>query len=185
MAQKIRFLQEGLKNLRTIGTISRSSPFVCRKMTGLVDFEQARAIAELGAGDGVITRHILPRLHPEGRLLAFEVLPQMSEHLHNIQDKRLVVVEDSAEHIHAHLEKAGLMEVDFIISAIPFVMLPQDQSLAILYACRESLRPGGLFIQVHYSLLAKKLYEEVFGNVRIYFEPLNIPPAFVLASERR
>lgn len=185
MTQKIRFLQEGLKNIRTVGTISRSSQFLCRKMTGLVDFEQARAIAELGAGDGVITRHILPQLHPDGKLLAFEVLPQMSAHLHSIDDPRLVVVEDSAEHIQSHLDKAGIEQVDFIISAIPFVMLPQELALTIVKACRQALRPGGLFIQVHYSLLAKKLYDEVFGNVRIHFEPLNIPPAFVLVSQRR
>jgi len=153
-------------------------------MTNLIDFEQAMAIAELGAGDGVITRHILPQLHPEGKLLAFEVLPQMAEHLHRIDDHRLVVVEDSAEFIPDYLKKEGLEKVDFILSAIPFVMLPQEQSLAILRASRDALRPGGLFIQVHYSLLAKKLYEEVFGNVRIHFEALNIPPAFILVCER-
>ena len=185
MTQKIRYFQEGLKNIRTVGTISRSSPFLCRKMVGLVDFEKARSIAELGAGDGVITRHILPPMHPDAKLLAFEVLPQMSKHLHKIEDPRLVVVEDSAENIQAYLKKEGIDQVDYILSAIPFVMLPQELGLKILRACREALRPGGLFIQVHYSLLAKKLYEEVFGNVRIYFEPINIPPAFVLVSEKR
>lgn len=184
ITQKARYFQEGLRNIRTVGTISRSSPYLCRKMTGLVDFDQARAIAELGAGDGVITRHILPKLHPEGRLFAFEVLPQMAEYLHRIDDGRLIVVEDSAEFISVHLKKAGLEKVDFIISAIPFVMLPQERSLAILFASKEALRPGGLFIQVHYSLLAKKLYEEVFGNVRIQFEARNIPPAFILVCER-
>ncbi|MCB9283244.1 MAG: methyltransferase domain-containing protein [Lewinellaceae bacterium] len=184
MHQSIRFFQEGLKNLKTVGTITRSSPFLCRKVTDMVDFNQARIIAELGAGDGVITRHILPRLHPEGKLLAFEVLPQMSEHLLQIDDPRLIVVEDSAEHIPVYLEKENLQQVDYILSAIPFVVLPQELSLNILATCRDVLRPGGLFVQVHYSLLAKKLYEETFGNVRVHFVPWNIPPAFVLVSER-
>lgn len=181
---QIRFLQEGLKNLRVVGTITRSSSFLCRKMTSMIDFEQARTIAELGAGDGVITRHILRDLHPEGKLLAFEVLPQLSHHLNQIEDSRLIVAEDSAEHLFAHLKKEGLEQVDYILSAIPFVMLPEEESLKILAACRKVLRPGGLYVQVHYSLLAKKLYEETFGNVRVHFMPWNIPPAFVLVSER-
>ena len=65
----------------------------------MVNFEQAGVIAELGAGDGVITHHILRSLDPKGKLLAFEVLPQLSEHLHKIEDSRLIVVEDSAETI--------------------------------------------------------------------------------------
>lgn len=184
MSRKINFLQEGIKNLRTVGTITRSSPFLCRKVTSMVDFTQAKTIAELGAGDGVITRHILQRLVPNGKLLAFEVLPQLCEHLHQIDDPRLIVAEDSAAHISTYLKQEGLEEVDYIVSAIPFVMLPEEEGMKILAACREVLRPGGLYIQVHYSLLAKKLYEEIFGNVRVHFMPWNIPPAFVLVSER-
>ncbi|MBK7406760.1 MAG: methyltransferase [Saprospirales bacterium] len=184
MNQSIRFFQEGIKNLKTVGTITRSSPFLCRKMTSMVDFGEARVIAELGAGDGAITRHILSQMHPDGKLLAFEVLPQLCELLHQIDDPRLIVVEDSAERISAYLEKEGLQQIDYVLSAIPFVVLPQELSLNILAACREVLRPGGLFVQVHYSLLAKKLYEEIFGNVRVHFMPWNIPPAFVLVSKR-
>ena len=184
MIQAIRFFQEGIKNLKTVGTITRSSPFLCRKITDMVDFQSARTLAELGAGDGVITKHILSRLHPDGKLLAFEVLPQLCDHLHQINDPRLVVVEDSAQYIASYLAKEGLQQVDHIISAIPFVVLPEEKSLEILRACKEVMRPGGLFIQVHYSLLAKKLYEEVFGNVRVEWMPWNIPPAFVLVSER-
>ena len=184
MHQSIRFFQEGLKNLKTVGTITRSSPFLCRKVTDMVDYDQARVIAELGAGDGVITRHILPRLHPEGKLFAFEILPQLFEQLDQINDPRFIAVEDSAEHLASYLEKEGLQQVDYILSAIPFVVLPQELSMKILAACREALRPGGLYVQVHYSLLAKKLYEETFGNVRVHFVPWNIPPAFVLVSER-
>jgi hypothetical protein len=33
-------------------------------------------------------------------------------------------------------------------------------------------------------LLTKKFYQTIFGNVDISFVPLNIPPAFVLVSEK-
>jgi phospholipid N-methyltransferase len=184
MTHAFNFFQQGVRNLRTMGTISRSSPFLCRKMAGMVDYEQARVVVELGAGDGVITHHLLSHLHPDGKLLAFEVLPQLSKQLQLIDDPRLITVEDSAERLLFYLEKEGLEHVDFIVSAIPFVMLPQELSMAILNTCKQALRPGGLFIQVYYSLLAKKFYDKVFGNVKIHFVALNIPPAFVLVSER-
>jgi phospholipid N-methyltransferase len=179
---RIRYFQEGLKNIRTMGTITRSSPFLCRKMADMVDFEECRVIVELGAGDGVITRHLLSRLHPEGKILAFEILPQLIKDLRLIDDPRLVVIEDSAEKIVDYLEREGFSQADSIVSALPFVMLPNELGMDILNNCKKVLRPGGKFVQVHYSLLAKKLYEEVFGNVRVHFVTLNIPPAFVLTS---
>ena len=135
MTHSFRFFQEGLRNLRTMGPITRSSPFLCRKMADMVDFSKARVVVELGAGDGVITRHLLPRLHPEGKILAFEILPQLSKDLHRIDDPRLIVVEDSAEHLAYYLEKEGLGEVDYIVSALPFVMLPHELGMSILKTC--------------------------------------------------
>ena len=55
----IAFLKESIKNIKTVGTFTRSSKFLCRGMVKHVDFENAHTIVELGAGDGVITKHIL------------------------------------------------------------------------------------------------------------------------------
>ena len=75
-------------------------------------------------------------------------------------------------------------EVDYFISAIPFVALPKELGYSIVRACHKRLRQSGLYIQLHYSLLAKSLYESIFGNVDVNFVPLNVPPAFVLVSEK-
>ena len=142
-------------------------------------------LVELGAGDGVITRYILDEMHPDAKLLAFEVNPKFCDILRSIPDDRLIVVEDSAENLGGHLKKAGAEQADVILSAIPFVALPKDLGLKIVRECHDHLKNKGLYIQVHYSLLARKLYETVFGNVDINFVPLNVPPAFVLVSEKR
>ena len=68
-----RFFQESLRNLKTVGTITRSSKFVCRKMLHPVDFSGKVNIVELGAGDGVITRHILDQMTADSQLFIFEV----------------------------------------------------------------------------------------------------------------
>ena len=61
--KKIEFLKEGLKNLKTIGSVARSSKYLCKGMIKHVDFKTANVIVELGAGDGVITKHILSLIH--------------------------------------------------------------------------------------------------------------------------
>ena len=101
--KSIEFLREGLRNLKTVGTVTRSSKHLCKGMIKHVDFQHARLIVELGAGDGVITKHILRNMHPDARLMAFEVHPKFCESLRRIRDKRLIVVEDSAEKLDEYL----------------------------------------------------------------------------------
>jgi len=177
-------LREGLKNLKTVGTVTRSSRHLCEKAVSFVDFQNAKVIVELGAGDGVITKHILKHMRPDARLLAFEVHPKFCALLRSIGDERLIVVEDSAEHIGRYLSDNNLGEIDDVVSAIPFVALPKEAGQQIVTATRDQMKRGGRYIQVHYSLLMKSLYESVFGNVDVNFVPLNLPPAFLLVSVR-
>ena len=100
-------------------------------------------------------------------------------------DDRLVVVEESAANVAEILARYNVKQTDYIISAIPFVSLPDELGYEIVNACKDVLKPNGLYIQIHYSLLMKKMYKKVFGNVDVSFVPLNIPPAFVLVSEKR
>lgn len=180
----IAFLREGLKNLKTVGTVTRSSRQLCEKAVSFVDFQNAKVIVELGAGDGVITKHILKHMRPDARLLAFEVHPKFCALLRNIGDERLIVVEDSAEHIGRYLSDNNLGKIDDVVSAIPFVALPKEVGQKIVTATRDQMKRGGRYIQVHYSLLMKSLYESIFGNVDVNFVPLNLPPAFLLVSVR-
>ena len=100
------------------------------------------------------------------------------------QPHKTSISEDSAEKIEEYLNKMNLGKADYIISAIPFVAFPDSLALSIIQKCKESMKNNALFVQVHYSLLTKKFYQSVFGNVDVNFVPLNIPPAFVLVSEK-
>lgn len=175
----MQFFREGLKNLRTTGTVTPSSRFLCQSMIKGIDFSEARILVELGAGDGVVTRHILAKMHPDACLLVFEVQASFCEILRNIKDDRLVVIEDSAEHLLLYLAKYGHEKADHIISAIPFVVLPKETAESIIATCHASLAPRGYYVQMHYSTILRSLYESVFPEVKIKFTPLNIPPAFV------
>jgi phospholipid N-methyltransferase len=176
------FFGESIKNLKTVGTFTRSSSQLCKSAIKHVDFINAQFIVELGAGDGVITEHILEGMRDDGKLIVFEVNPQFCRILREISDKRLIVIEDSAEKMDQYLEKYGFSRVDYIISAIPFVVVPEKLAFTIVEACQTALKSGGKFIQVHYSLLMRKMYAKVFGNVAVNFVLINLPPAWVMVS---
>ena len=182
---RIDYLREGIKNLKTMGTIARSSRQLCKNMVSHVNFSDAELIVELGAGDGVITKYILRKLKPDAKLLVFEVNPKFCMILRQIKYPRLILAEASAEKLGEYVEKMGFTKVDYVISAIPFVVLPKQLGLDIIGKCHDYLKKGGRFVQLHYSLVAKNIYERIFGNVNISFVPINIPPAFVLVSEKR
>ncbi len=177
---KIEFLREGLKNLKTVGTVAPSSKYLCQGMLRSVDFSKANTIVELGPGDGVITEYILRAMRPEAKLFSFEVNEAFCELLQTkIIDSRFHLVQDSAVYMEKYLTENQQEKADYIISALPFSMLPEALMMEVLQESKKVLRPGGLFIQYHYSLFLKKIYQEVFKNVAIDFVALNIPPAFV------
>lgn len=178
------FLDQSLKNLMTVGTITRSSSFLCKEIVRQIEFTPGQILLELGAGDGVITRYLLDKMAPDARLIAFEVNPVFCEELKRLDDPRLIIVDQDAARMHEILGALNISTVDHVISAIPFVIFPELVALHIIQAAFEHMVPSGKFVQVHYSLLAKKLYEKIFGSVRIRFVPLNIPPAFLLIMQK-
>ncbi len=183
--KKIEFFRESIKNIKSVGTITRSSKFLCKGMIKPVDFEKADVIVELGAGDGVITKHILRHMKDDAKLLSFEVNEKFCDQMRStLHDDRLIIVEDSAEKLGEYLAKNNLGKADYIISAIPYVAFPEELALSIIRTSKENMKDNALYIQVHYSLLTKKFYQNIFGNVDVSFVPLNIPPAFVLVSEK-
>ena len=153
-------------------------------MVSPIDFSQKLNLIELGAGDGAITRHILQNMSADSQLFIFEVNDVFMEKLQQITDPRLHIIHDSAEHMEEYLAKYGVEKVDHIVSAIPFVVLPDDLTETIIRKASSLLKTGGKFIQIHYSLVLKKLYERIFGNVEVGFVLFNIPPAFILVSRK-
>jgi phospholipid N-methyltransferase len=156
-----------------------------RDMLQPIDFARAQVIVELGAGNGIFTHEILRRMRPDAVLICFEIHPKFCEMLReNISDKRFMLIEDSAENLQKHLEQQGLSKVDYVVSAIPFVALPDALVEAIVGACFSALKKGGLFIQFHYSAHIRHFYKRIFGQVHIKFVPLNFPPAFVMTCKK-
>ncbi len=178
----IKFLIEGLRNIQTVGTITSTSSSTGRRMIRQIDFSKVQCIVELGAGDGVITKEILSKMTPDAKLISFEINPHFCEDLYEIKDDRLIVINDSAEKIAEYLTIHGFGFADHVISALPFSSLPLNLGESIVTKSRDALKTGGLYVQIHYSLHRKPLYERIFGNVDWELTFINVPPAFILTS---
>lgn len=178
------FFKESLKNLKTVGTVTRSSRYLCQAVVREARLQDVRVVVELGAGDGVMTRHLLSAMPKDAVLISFEINKAFCEQMAQIDDKRLVIINDSAEILPDILHSMGIREVDVVVSALPFSVFPEDLALSIVRISHDVLAEKGRFVQIHYSLKTRKLYREVFGNVVTGFEFRNIPPAFVLTSTK-
>jgi len=180
------FLREFLRNPRELGSITPSSRFLTGAVVGALDVERCGRIVELGPGTGVFTRPLLERLVPDGELIAIDSNREFVDLLEDsIADPRLTVVHGSAEAVAELVAERGWDGADAVVSGIPYSLLPRSVTAGILRASARALRPGGLFVGYQYSPYLRPFLRAVFGNVRYRVVPLNLPPAFVYASERR
>lgn len=180
MAKKANFLKQFWQEKKMVGAMSPSSKYLANLMLKNIDFKKARVLIELGPGTGVFTKRILEKMQPDAKLLVFELNDTFFNNLsEEIEDERMILIHDSAEHIQKYLNENGLIHADYIISSLPLANFPNKLKTAILDASYESLVNNGKYIQFQYSLNSRKNLEDRFQSVHISFTPLNFPPAFV------
>lgn len=180
LANKSKFFNEFLKERKTVGAVSPSSKFLMKKMIAPIDFSSAKVIVELGPGNGVFTKGLLNKMTPDARLFSFELSQNFYDHINlKISDKRLILINDSADKLEEYLQKEGITEVDYVVSSLPLAVIPEEVKTKVLNACVKVLGEKGKYIQFQYSLNAKKLLKSKFKDVKHKFVPVNIPPAFV------
>lgn len=174
------FFREFLRDRKMVGSVIPSSDVLVKMMVQPIRFEEARVIVELGPGTGCVTREILRRLHPDGKLIAFELNETFCERLRaQISDPRLIIIHDSAHRLGEHLAALGHHHADYVVSSLPLSNIPGKIKIAIINAVIHFLSEKGTYTQFQYYKTAEKLLRKKFRHVRIRFTPLNIPPAFV------
>ena len=172
-----------LKNPRTVGAVWPTSRRAVEDLLDMGDLGGAGVAVEFGAGTGVYTEGILRRLPPEARLLSYEVDGALAAAVtRRLPDRRLEVVNASAERVGGHLEALG-RKADVVVSSLPFSTLPEPVRHDLLDAASEALAPGGVFLVLQYSKTVLPELELRFPKIRHRFSPLNVPPAFLFACE--
>jgi phospholipid N-methyltransferase len=172
-------LNKHIASIRTSGTILPSSRFLVKRLADGVDFENARFIAELGVGDGCVTRELLRRMRPDARLVSLEINPVFVEEGRRIPDSRLTVVQACATDLPRILREEGIGGVDAVVSSLPLSIMDAEVVDRVLENSRASLRDEGRFVQYQYSLSNHDRLSRGYRDVAVGFTMLNVPPAFV------
>jgi len=184
LMNRIDLFAEKVKNIKTVGAVDFTSKYAIQEMVERPEIRTAQCIIELGGGNGCITEGILKEMQqPKAQLLSFEINEKFCELLQEIKDKRLTVIEDSAEKMELYMDKKGIKQADVILSSIPVSIMPDEVVEDIFAIAKKRLKPNGLFIQIQYSLLSKKLIEKTFGPVDMSWVARNVPPAFIMVSK--
>lgn len=172
-----------LKHPRTVGAVWPTSRRAVEDLLDMGALDRAGVAVEFGAGTGVYTEGILRRLPPEARLISYEVDGALAAAVaRRLPDRRLEVVNASAEKVGGHLEALG-RGADVVVSSLPFSTLPEPLRHDLLDAARDALAPGGHFLVLQYSKTVLPELERRFPKIRHRFSPLNVPPAFLFACE--
>ena len=167
---------ELLKKWKTTGAISFSSSFLVEKMIKCIDFNKAKIIVELGAGNGCITKGLLAKMRKDAILISIEINEEFCSLLNKtIEDTRLqIICGDAIE----SLQSLGL-EIDYIVSSIPFKVLSKKERTTLITAIKDASNKKTVFVQFSYFISMYSFLKDNFNKVKIGFTPLNIPPAFV------
>jgi phosphatidylethanolamine/phosphatidyl-N-methylethanolamine N-methyltransferase len=184
LAQRLAFLRAYVRDFRAVGAVTPTSASVSRAIADYLGAPKRRAIAELGAGTGPITRALLAALPPDGRLWAFEISPEFVEHLRStIDDPRLTIVPLSAAEAPRVAREAGLAGFDAVASAIPFSLLGRDLTRELLGQAIAAMVPGAPFVALQYHpIYLPPLMREQFGPIERRFCLWNLPPAQLLRA---
>lgn len=186
MNGKILFFSAFLEAPKKIGSVVPSSKFLVNEILDNIDFKNARCIAEYGPGTGCITNEILKRARKDAKILCFEINKKFCTYLRkNIGDKRLIIINDSAENVRKYLKKFNIAKMDYVVSGLPFTSLSLNKKHFIIKQTKNTLKDNGKFVLFQFFLNNfKKYIKNYFSRISIKFVPLNIPPCFVYVCKK-
>ncbi|MBW9173451.1 class I SAM-dependent methyltransferase [Clostridium estertheticum] len=177
-----KFIKEFIKKPNFIGAVAPSSEYLAKKMIEDINFKECNCIIEYGPGTGVFTEKLIARKKENTLLLVIENNKEFCEGLLSMYGykKNVKIINDGAENIKKYLKQYNIKQVDYVVSGLPFTVLPVSISNTILKNTKEILSNEGEFITFQYSLLKKNFFKNYFNSVKVKKAMINLPPAYVL-----
>ncbi|OAB46463.1 class I SAM-dependent methyltransferase [Paenibacillus antarcticus] len=180
--EKILFISRFIHSPGQIGSVTPSSRYLARKMIDAVPWDQVHAVAELGAGTGAITKYIQAAVREGAKVVLFEKDPYLQKKLQH-EFPKFTCYTDGCE-LQSVLEQEDLVQLECVISGLPFYNFPKPLRDRLIEQIRLSLNPGGLFVAFQYSLQMKQQLSDNFEIKEILFVPMNVPPAFIYVCQK-
>ncbi|WP_337031179.1 class I SAM-dependent methyltransferase [Paenibacillus illinoisensis] len=177
------FLLAFLKNPKRVGSIFPSSAFLARKIVQSVYWNDVRAIAELGAGMGAITRIMEANLPSSAAVLIFERDRRMRNAL--IREYPHFRFASNASSLIKKMNQEQILQLDCIICGLPFFNFSKTMREHILAQISQALRPGGKLVLYQYSLHMKQTLSEELVIENTQFVTWNFPPVFVYTCRKK
>ncbi|OQX73906.1 MAG: hypothetical protein B6D61_12070 [Bacteroidetes bacterium 4484_249] len=181
MTEKI-LIREFIKD-KKVGAVFSTGRYVIKKMLENIDFDKANLLVEYGPGKGVITTHLLERMHKDAVLFVFETNERFIKELLKIRDKRLVIINEDAEYALTILKnRYKISKVDYVISTIPFTFFDRRKRRRVISKTYNLLNENGKFITYQYTGLVYQHIKQKFHQTRVMAAVLNIPPAIIFTG---
>lgn len=184
MNENWAFFQAFLKSPRVVASAIRSSSFLEQRVIRAGAINEARVLAELGAGTGRLTRAVLAAMRADARLITIERTDEFIPFLQRINDARLDVVHGCASTLGQQLDRLGLDGCDVVFSGIPFSTLPPDVCGDVVASIDAALRPEGRFVAYQFTDRVADYARPVLGDPVIQHEFRNIPPLKVFCWQK-
>ena len=188
MNEHLQFLHGFIKNPLKVGAISPSSPDLALKMIEGVDADENNVAVEIGCGTGAITKFLQDVIPNRKSFVGIEIDKNFVERL-NANYPQLNFVCGNACETAQILQTQQLGKVSYIISGLPFVVLPKEVSTGILREVDKLMQHGCLFRTFQYAhgyhlSPAVKFRDELdkkYGKCeRSNLILMNVPPVYTL-----
>jgi len=172
------FFRKFLETGKQVASFFPSSRFFARKICYHVDPDQPQTIVELGAGTGPVTEVAMRAMHPDSRLIAVELDPDLAK-VCAARCPRAEVLCCDAQHLETNLQQLEVERIDLLLNCLPTPSLPRAVNEQI-FRCFAQRSEGAWMSQpTVMPLVFRPLYERLFDTVEFKFTPLNFPPAGV------
>ena len=96
-----------------------------------------------------------------------------------MKNEKMTLINESAETMRTHIKQLKIKQVDYIVSSVPLMTIPQKITDKILTASVEILGNSGKLIQLQYTKVLDKKIRAYYNQIDITFTPKYYLPAFI------
>lgn len=176
----------------SVASIAPTTTYCVKKIATSISFDKADLIVEYGPGDGALTKYLLENMRADAKLIIIETNDHFVSVLRDeFEDPRLTIVHDSAENILDIRKQLGFHKADYIISGIPYSLIPQNVKEEMIKDSSRILKDGGKFI-IYQALTAITARRSLKDTVQKHFDTtahrsylFNLPPLYVFEALKR
>lgn len=170
---------------KNVASAVPSFSFAVKHLCKNINFSTKKIIIEYGPGTGVFTKYLLKKLSSESKLIVIESNNNLANYLKEIDDKRLIVVNDSVLNIKEILKDIKIEKADYVISGIPFSFLDIIQRDNLLKNTKKILDKNGKFFVYQVKKSIENDLKNYFKIISKKFEIRNIPPLYIFECRKR